>query len=109
MKSDISKTIIFRFTNRFTKQEIMRVVMPYLPFLAASGYYSRSYKAFKDNAAIGFEKGLVSGKHFFTTDKKDRTVISLPSGMSLDFPYDINEQDRKIILHQLEGVKMSLA
>lgn len=108
MKKDISKTIVFRFSNNFTKSIIFTISLPYLPFYAADGFYSRLYKRVKESATFGFEKSLVHGKKWIELKKSYRTVISLPSGLSLDMPYDVNGQDINIINHYLEGLKMSV-
>lgn len=108
MKDDISKTITFMFTNAFTKQWMVKAEMPYKPFLASDGYYSSLYKRMRKATAIGMELSLIRGKKYFTTKKVDRLILSYPSGVVLDAPFDLTKSDVKIIKHYLEGIKMSL-
>lgn len=108
MTTDIQRTILFSFRNKFTKAHILTISTPYLPFLASNGYYSRMYKQMKESAAVGFQKSLVVGKHSFDKRRTKRTIIQLDSGVVLDFPYDANTTDMKIINHHLEGLKLSL-
>lgn len=107
MIKDISKTIVFVFSNKFTGQNILTWSMPYLPFWATTGHYSKFYKRIKSVAANKFENSLVKGRVFFKTDKTDRSILSFPSGAKLDFPYDVTPKDIKIITHHLEGLKMA--
>ena len=109
MKKDISKTIVFVFSNKFTKQLILSVFMPYLPFLATNGHYSKLYNKLKTSAATNMEKSLVKGRKYFTSNKSTRMIIELPSGLSLDMPHDVTRKDIAIIKHHLEGVKMAIA
>lgn len=105
---DIIGTISFIFINRFTKAEILNIVVPYQPFLAINGHYSKLYKRMKQAAAVGMEIALVKGRFYKEPKLTYRAVISFQSGASINFPYDVNKQDVKIILHHLEGVKMTL-
>lgn len=107
MKDHISKRLVLRFDNKFTKQLIFVVEMPYLPFLATNGYYSDLYKRFKKAAAFDYESFLVVGKKWFEESKSKRTVYTFYSGVSLDVPFDLNKEDIRIINHYLEGLKMS--
>lgn len=104
-----NKTIVFYFTNAFTKKEIMTLKMPYVPFWATNGHYSSLYKRMKLSVAFKIDKSLVRGKKWFLSQETNRTIITYPNGVSLDMPFDINEKGIKIILHYLEGVKMSLS
>jgi hypothetical protein len=107
MKRDISKTIVFEFANKFTKQHIVTVKMPYLPFRAANGIYSRLYKGAKVAAAADCEKSLVLGKISFENAKTKRTTITLASGLGVDMPYDLTKEDLDILIYHCEGFKMS--
>jgi hypothetical protein len=106
MINDISKTIRFRFYNRFTKQDSVIVKMPYLPFWAISGYYSKLFRAMKIASAFNCDSRQIKGEISFASAKNDRTVIAFPSGLILDIPYGATEKDIKIINHHLEGLKM---
>jgi hypothetical protein len=109
MLKDISKTIHFGFTNKFTKQHVMTIDIPFLPFFAIDGYYSDSYKKLKDGAAFKCEKELIKGKVWFTDGKSKRIVLTMASGLIVDIPYDFTEKDRRILLHHMEGFKMACA
>jgi len=108
MDKDISKTIVFQFSNKFTKSTLITIKLPYLPFYSTNGYYSKLFKRTKEVAAFGFEKGLVKGNVWTETVKSNRAVITFESGLSLNMPYDVNNQDVNIIKHFLEGLKMSI-
>ena len=108
MIKDISKTIHFRFFNKFTKQDAVIVDIPFIPFLATNGYYSDLFKKLREASAFKCDKSMIKGKVWFTTDKGDRMVISMASGIKLNMPHVLNEKDIKIIRHHLEGLKMAV-
>lgn len=108
MQKDISKTIHFRFYNKFTKQDAVIVDIPFLPFLAISGHYSRLFKQMKDASAFECNKQQMIAKVWFSGEKNDRTIITMASGIKLNMPYDVTEKDVKIIKHHLQGLKMAI-
>jgi|SRR5689334_10752400 len=107
MKNDISKTLIFRFTNKFTKKVVLTVELPYMPFLATTGHYSRLYKKMKEAAAIGFEKSLIKGKKWAESRIVERAKISVGKAL-IDMPPDFNRNDMEIVKHHLKGIELSL-
>lgn len=107
MKDTITKTIVFEFTNSFTKAVMVTISQPYIPFLATQGRYSGFYKGAKYAAAVGCEPSQVVGKKWFENKKINRTVIALGSGISLDIPHDLSKKDCDIIEHHLRGFKMA--
>lgn len=108
VQKHISKTIAFKFINRFTKQPILIVTMPYIPFKATNGYYSNLYKRLKEAACFRCEKSLIKGSVFYTTEKKKETIIMLNSGIGIQMPHDVTKKDVSIIKHYIEGLKMSI-
>lgn len=105
---DISKTIVFRFTNRFTKANLFDIEIPYQPFLATNGKYSRLYKSMKQAAAFGFEQSLVVGKIWFEPRKTNRLIIKTDNGFKLDLPKDLTPLDREILFHHFAALKSAL-
>lgn len=108
MKETITKTIVFRFTNKLTKELEVSLRVPYLPYLATTGYYSSLYKRIKYAAAFDCEPGLIDGRKYFETGKSDRALMVFGNGVKFDFPYNVTPKEVKIIKHHLEGIKMSL-
>lgn len=108
MRNQISKSIWFRFENRFAKEKILAVEMPYIPFLCINGYYSKLYKRMKRALLFSCEANLVKGKHWFDSRKTNRTIFTFYNGFSIDIPHNATPTDMKIIFHYLEGLKMSL-
>lgn len=108
MTNDISKTIVFRFTNKLTKQLSFSLRVPYRPAAAALGYYSSLYKRMKPVAADKCQPFLIACKISFEESRTKEALITLGNGITLEFPWDITKKDHKIILHHLEGIKMSL-
>lgn len=108
MRKYISQTIAFTFINRFTKKIILDIQMPYIPFEATNGKYSKIYRRMKVAVATGFEGAMVKGKVSTDNKKTTRTLIRFDCGASIDMPNEVSELDIKIIKHYLAGVKMAL-
>lgn len=108
MREQISKTIWFRFENRFAKEKILTIEMPYIPFLCVTGHYSKLYKRMRKALAFSCEPSLIKGRHWFESSKTKRTIFTFYNGFSLDVPYDVTAKDMKIVFHYLEGLKMSM-
>jgi hypothetical protein len=77
------------------------------PVVNISDWYSKTKVALAN--AYGIPVANVKGKHQKVESKfHNRILFEWAGGISLDMPDDCDAYDYKIILHYLEGVKMSL-
>lgn len=84
--------------------------MPYSPHKAMNGYYSRMWKRMKAEIITGYgfkESTVTKITRSRYNPVEQNVVMRFESGMILTFPASATKDDIKIIIAQLEVLKMS--
>lgn len=101
-------SIEIEFTNKNRNLLCFRATFPYS---GIKDNISRWYKATKQAVASSENIPLwqIQGKHkIIESVKFDRILFEWAGGFAIDLPSDVTAYDYKILLHYLEGLKMSL-
>lgn len=106
MKSYLPVMIVFTAEDIFGTF-LLSLSMPYDRKHSLNGKYSKQFKILKEGAAYCMDKKQIRVK--FEKDVsniKDRVVLKMASGIILDMPQDMNQQDWSIIKAQFDVLKI---
>lgn len=105
----MTRSIEFTILNKFTDTWAMKVKMPYDPYKAIYGYYSKYLRRLKDvvrETENAVPENIYS-KKVVVKESIRRTVYSWPCGVVIDMPHNATKYDYEILLAQLEVIRMS--
>lgn len=108
----MSREIRLTVTNLFTGNEALIISMPYRAHKAIYGFYSSLWKRLKKSMSIienvPENKIKITHNRTVTANKIiNRMVFEFESGVILDLPEEMNDNDWDITIAQLKVLMMS--
>lgn len=102
-------TIVITVRNAFLNKELARYVLPLDPKRSIFGWYSKFWKAqrlfFASSEKI--DKRFIEARIEYEAKRTNRAIITLPCGVSMDSPFELEPIDVDIITLHLEAYRLS--